>query len=199
MLAERVPAVLVLIALLAGAVPAIAQDSAASWGIGPLMRDLSGVKRSEARFTERKYLQVLKSPLVTSGTLSYEAPGHLEKRTLKPRPESLLVDGDRVFIESAARNEHRELRLQDYPVLQAFVESIRGTLGGDLAALERFYKVELEGDPERWRLVLTPRERQMKQVISLILIGGSRARIDTVEVQEARGDRSVMKVYEDAR
>ncbi len=75
------------------------------------------------------------------------APGHLVKRTLTPKPETLTVEGDRLTIESAARKERRTLRLQDYPVLWAFVESIRSTLSGDIGALERFYRVELEGRP----------------------------------------------------
>jgi hypothetical protein len=38
----------------------------------------------------------------------------------------------------------------------------------------------------------------MGEVISLIRIEGSHARVDTIEMQEARGDRSVMKIYEDS-
>jgi len=164
-----------------------------------LMRDLSLVSSSKARFVERKYLKVLKAPLQFSGTLTYTAPGRLEKRTLIPKPETLTLDGDQLTIENKARNERRTLRLQDYPVLWAFVESIRSTLSGDLKALERFYRVELEGSPKQWRLYLVPREPQLSAVISLIRIDGGRDRVDLIEVQEAQGDRSVMKVYEEAR
>ena len=161
------------------------------------MLQLSQVKESKARFVERKYLKVLKAPLELSGTLTYVRPGRLEKRTLKPKPETLIVADDKLTLENPARNDKRVLKLQDYPVLWGFVESIRATLGGDVKALERFYRVELEGAPARWQLYLTPRDRKMNEVISLIRIDGSHARVDTIEVQEARGDRSVMKIYED--
>ena len=167
------------------------------WGVEPLMRQLSEVKQSQARFVERKYLRVLNAPLELSGTLIYTRPGRLEKRTLKPKPETLTVVDDILTLENPARNERRVLKLQDYPVLWGFVESIRGTLGGDIKALERFYRVELEGGPAKWQLYLAPRDRKMNEVISLIRIDGSKARIDTIEVQEAHGDRSVMKIYED--
>jgi outer membrane lipoprotein-sorting protein len=172
-------------------------ESDAPWGIEQLMRGLSSVERSQARFVERKYLKVLKAPLELSGTLTYTSPGRLEKRTLKPKPETLIVDADELVIDSKARGR-RVLKLQDNPVLWAFVESIRATLGGDIATLERFYRVDLEGTPAQWRLYLAPRDRRMNEVISLIHIGGSRARIELIEVQETQGDRSVMKVYEDA-
>lgn len=173
-----------------------AMAAEAQWGVAQLMHDLGQVKRSQARFTERKYLKVLKQPLQSSGTLTYVAPDRLEKRTLKPKPEALVIDGRTLTVETAEGKRHT-LKLQDYPVLWAFVESIRATLGGDVATLERFYKVDLEGNPGRWQLFLAPRERSMSQVISQIRIGGAGARLDLIEVQEAKGDRTVTKVIED--
>lgn len=178
--------------------PAWSAEPAAPWGIDSLMLQLSGVQQSQAHFVERKYLKVLKAPLEFSGTLTYTRPGRLEKRTLKPKPETLTVADDKLTLENPARNERRVLKLQDYPVVWGFVESIRATLGGDIKALERFYRVELEGVPAKWRLYLVPRDRKMNEVISLVRIDGSQARIDVIEIQEASGDRSVMKIVEDA-
>jgi hypothetical protein len=194
---NRTGAALSLALSVALAGPVWSAESAAQWGIGRLMQQLSEVEYSQARFVERKYLKVLTAPLELSGTLTYSRPGRLEKRTLKPKPESLTVADDQVILENRARNERRVLKLQDYPVLWGFVESIRATLGGDIKVLERFYRVELEGDPAKWQLYLAPRDRNMNEVISLIRIDGSQARIDRIEVQETRGDRSVMKIYED--
>jgi hypothetical protein len=177
--------------------PAWSADPASQWGIETLMQRLAQVKQSRAHFVERKYLKVLKVPLELSGTLTYSRPGYLEKRTLAPKPETLMVQDDKLTLENPARNERRVLKLQDYPVLWGFIESIRATLGGDLPALERFYRVELEGEPAAWRLYLVPRERKMSEVISLIRIDGRQAHIDAIEVQETRGDRSVMKIVED--
>jgi len=161
------------------------------------MLQLSEVKQSQAHFVERKYLKVLKAPLEFSGTLTYTRPGRVEKRTLKPKPETLTVADDKLTLENPERNERRVLKLQDYPVVWGFVESIRATLGGDIKALERFYRVELEGVPAKWRLYLVPRDRKMNEVISLVRIDGSQARIDIIEIQEPGGDRSVMKIVED--
>ena len=185
-----------LLAILSGFVsPATAAE--AEWGVAQLMHELGQVKRSQARFSERKYLKVLKQPLQSSGTLTYVAPDRLEKRTLKPKPEALIIDGKTLTVETAEGKKHA-LKLQDYPVLRAFVESIRATLAGDVATLERYYKIELEGNPGRWQLFLAPRERSMGQVISQIRIGGVGTKLDLIEVQEAKGDRTVTKVTEDA-
>ena len=191
-------AALVLVLVAGSHGPAWPAEPPAQWGVDALMLQLSEVKQSRAHFVERKYLKVLKAPLELSGTLTYTRPGRLEKRTLTPKPETLTVADDRLTLENPARNERRVLKLQDYPVLWGFVESIRATLGGDIKALERFYRVELEGAPAKWQLYLVPRDSKMNEVISLIRIDGSQAHIDAIEVQETRGDRSVMKIVEDA-
>ncbi len=161
------------------------------------MIELGEVQHAKARFVERRYLKVLKSPLELTGTLAYDAPDRLVKRTLEPKPETLTVEDDRLVIEIQARA--RTLRLEDYPVVWAFVESFRSTLKGDLAALARFYRVALEGGPQRWQLSLTPRDPKMSALIESILIGGSGRRIGRIEIREAQGDRSVMTVVEDAQ
>ncbi len=168
--------------------------TAAPWDVTQLMRTLSEVKSAKGKFVERKYLSMLNAPLEFSGTLIYTAPGRLEKNTLLPKPERLLLEEDRLTIENPVKNQRRTLSLPDYPVIWAFVEGIRSTLAGDLPTLRRFYRVNLDGDAERWRLSLTPIEPKMRAVVSEIRIGGNNDRIATIEIIEAEGDRSIMTV-----
>ena len=170
--------------------------SAQSWGLEALMLELGRVQHTKANFVERKYFKILKTPLVLTGTLEYSAPDHLERRTVTPKPESFVVDGERLTLENT-RGQRRSFALQDNPVLWAFVESIRSTLKGDLAMLDRFYAVALDGGSEAWQLSLTPKESRMSALISLIRIDGSGGRIESIEIREAQGDRSVMTVRED--
>ena len=160
------------------------------------MQRLAQVKSSKAKFVERKSLQILNAPLEFTGTLSYSAPAHVEKHTLTPKPESMVLDQDRLTVEDKTRGQKRTLTLQDYPVLWAFIESIRSTLAGDLQSLNRFYRVDLEGDEQEWRLVLKPRESRVQEMVSSIRVGGTAASIRTIEVNEANGDRSVMTITE---
>jgi hypothetical protein len=167
-----------------------------AWDLKQLMSELAQVKTAKARFVERKYLSLLKEPLEFSGTLVYTAPSRLEKVTLLPKPESLVVEQDKLTIERAG-GQRRTLTLQDYPEIWAFVESIRATLAGDLETLNRFYKTSLDGDAERWQLTLQPNEQKMRVMVSLIKISGSRDWVDSIEIQEADGDHSLMTVVKD--
>ncbi len=189
----RVPALLVFLASLA-AFPVRAADPPLA--LEPLMAALAKNGPGTVRFTETKSSALLKAPIESSGTLTYAAPARLEKRTLAPRDERFAVDGDTVLIESAARSR-LELRLADYPAIRAFVESIRGTLAGDLAALRRYYRVEVDGTWSDWRLHLLPSDPQMAELVQKVLIGGTGGEVRRIEILEASGDRSVMTITKD--
>jgi outer membrane lipoprotein-sorting protein len=179
------------------AASAAESGDAAGWDIKRLMQELGQVKTANARFVERKHLAILNAPLEISGTLVYVAPSRLEKHTLAPRPESLVLEREELTIESKERNQRRTLVLQDYPVIWAFVESIRSTLAGDLPTLSRFYQVSLDGGERRWRLTLKPSEPGMQGVVSEIRISGDRSWINAIEIIETGGDRSVMTMTRD--
>ncbi len=170
----------------------------AEWGLPQLMQSLSQVKSAQGKFKERKYLSVLIAPLDSSGTLLFQAPGHLEKHTLKPKAESLVLNEGVLTIDSKARNVKRTLVLQEYPAVWAFVESIRSTLAGDLPTLERFYKITLKGDAAKWSMRLLPIEQKTRAVMSEIVISGRGAHVTTIETSEANGDHSTMTVIEEA-
>jgi len=194
--ARRVWTVLWLFAAGVCSYSAIAAEAggAAGWDIKRLMQELAQVKTAKGSFVERKHLAILDAPLELSGTLVYIAPNRLEKHTLVPQAESLVLERDELTIEGKKRNQRRTLVLQDYPVIWAFVESIRSTLAGDLPTLSRFYQVSLDGGERRWRLTLKPSERGMQDVVSEIRISGDRSWINAIEIIEAGGDRSVMTI-----
>jgi outer membrane lipoprotein-sorting protein len=170
-------------------VPAPGQ-AAGTLGLEQLMHELAQVKSSRGKFVERKYLAMLDTPLESSGTLAYAAPGRLEKHMLAPREESLILDGDTLIIENKRTGKRRSLTLQENPVVWGFAEGIRSTLNGDLATLRRFYKVALEGDFRAWRLRLEPTEPRMRQAAAEIRLGGSGTWVNRIEIFEAGGDRS---------
>ena len=168
-----------------------------SWGLPQLMAALARVKSASAQFVERKKLRVLDAPLVSSGTLLYVAPNQVEKITVLPERERLAISGDKLTIESGTGERPRTLSLANEPEIAAFVEGIRATLAGDLPALERFYRVELDGGPTSWRLSLTPRAEKVAKLVRSIRISGSGEKITSVETDEADGDISQMSVVED--
>ena len=180
----------VFVALALMPIPVISH--AAEWDIDQLMRGLAQARSDHARFVEKKFIAMLEEPVESSGELFYTAPDYLEKRTLKPKPESMILDHGTLVIERG-RQKHR-LQLQDYPELAAFIDSIRGTLAGDRKALERNYRLSLDGTVERWTLQLLPVDEKMQAVVTRIRIEGTRYAVRSVEIIQADGDRSLMLI-----
>ena len=164
----------------------------ADWNIDQLMEGLAQTRVGHARFIEKKFIAILDKPVESSGELLYNAPDRLEKRTLKPKVESMTVDGGALVIERG-RQKHR-LQLQDYPELAAFIDSIRGTLAGDRKALERNYRLSLEGSAEQWTLQLIPIDEKMQAVVKHIRIAGVRDNVRSIDIAQADGDSSLMLI-----
>ena len=173
---------------------AAAPAGAAEWGVEQLMRELGRVKSAKARFIERKEIAILSAPVESSGTLFYTAPDRLEKHTVSPRAESLVLERDRLTVESKALGQRRTFALRDHPEIGAFVESIRATLAGDLAALRRHYQVGLEGTASGWQLALKPIDPGMRRFVSDILVAGRHDSLVSIEITETNGDRSLMTI-----
>jgi hypothetical protein len=171
----------------------VASDAAKGAPMGDLdevMRLLAMRRHGRVEYVEQHFLAILDHPVESSGELRYDAPDHLEKRTLLPRPETLVLDGGALTMERGGRR--RVVDLHRYPQVLPFIESIRGTLAGDRSALELVFHVEFAGGVDRWLLTLTPLDHQLARVVKQVQIDGSRDQLFRVEVRQPDGDRSLM-------
>jgi outer membrane lipoprotein-sorting protein len=166
---------------------------AAGWRIDQLMSALARGSNGTATFTERKYLAVVDIPVDSSGELRFIPPDRLEKHTLKPVPEAMVLDGNTLTIER--RNQKHVLQLQDYPGVAGMIGSIRATLAGDRKGLEQVYRLALSGTAEQWSLRLTPHDPGVARVVMQIRIEGSQDEVRMVEIEQADGDHSTMTIH----
>ena len=157
-----------------------------------LMALLAQRQHGHVSFSEKHFLAVLDRPVESSGELFYDAPDRLEKRTLKPKPETVvLLNG----VITAQRGRHTyTLNLGDYPQIVPLIDSIRATLAGDRATLERLFKVTFDGSLDQWTLTLTPSDPAVAKSVRQIRIEGARDAMHTVEIRQADGDRSLLTV-----
>ena len=177
--------------VLAGSIALSGAAAAAATGdLDAVMSLLAMRRHGRVEFVEQQFLAVLDHPVESSGELRYDAPDRLEKRTLLPRPEDLVLVGEVLAMERGGRS--RVLDLQRYPQIQPFVESIRATLAGDRGALEKIFHVDFAGDMGRWSLTLVPLDSQLMRAVKQVQIDGSRDQLLRVEIRQADGDRSLM-------
>jgi hypothetical protein len=160
--------------------------------IHQLMQSLAEAKPSRATFTETKHIALLDKPVKSSGELFFTAPDYLEKRTLLPKPESVILDGNKILIERGSKTYY--FTLQNLPEMGIFINSIRGTLAGDLDALERSFQLSLEGNANKWTLQLVPTNAKLQKLFQHIRIAGFNNQINSIDVIQTDGDSAYMSI-----
>ncbi|MDP9091247.1 MAG: outer membrane lipoprotein carrier protein LolA [Pseudomonadota bacterium] len=147
-------------------------------------------QHGRVEFVEQQFLHVLNHPIESSGELRYDAPDRLEKRTLKPRAETLILGDGTLTMQRA--HSRRVMDLYAYPQVLPFVESIRATLAGDRSALEKLFHLEFTGSVARWTLTLVPLDSKVRNSVTQVRIDGMRDQLLKVEIRQPDGDRSLM-------
>lgn len=167
-----------------------AAPAADSHELDQVMAMLAMRQHGRVEFIEQHFLSVLSRPIESSGELRYDAPDRLEKRTLKPHAETLVLQGEELTVDRAGH--HRVMDMHAYPQMLPFVESIRATLAGDLKTLEQLFRLDFTGNVSRWTLTLVPLESKVKQSVSQVRIEGAQDQLLKVEIRQPDGDRSLM-------
>ena len=195
---ETIKTALVVVMLLLGSI-SLAQDE--HWGIEKLMKDFSMVKHAELSFSETKRSIFLVTDLNIEGTIKYRAPDYIEKNTVTPFIERVVIDGDSMVIEKTTKEgkvdevvQTQTYSVQSHPVLRGAVESIRAMLAGDIEVLEKNYHLSLEGENLDWRLSLAPKESDIQEYIEAIKLHGSHTEVKEIVTIQADGDESKLKL-----
>lgn len=171
---------------------ACAAPSAWAFDLPELMGQLAKQKSGEARFTEQRFVRGLDGPLDSAGTLSFTAPDKLARRTLTPRPESMVVDGNSLTLSRGSRT--RTMTLDSTPELLGMVEAMRSTLSGDTSTLKRYFKTTVTGSVPNWTLDLVPIDDRLAAQLRSVRMTGRGGEVLGLEMEFVGGDRSVMTI-----
>lgn len=166
---------------------------AEDFSLPALMAALAAVADRRASFTQVKTLAALDKPVTSTGTLVYVRPDHLEQTTTTPASERLIAQDHRLSIEAQGQPQ-RVLDLDQQPEIRALVDTIRGTLSGNLTLLQRYYTVALTGTRAQWRLVLTPADAHMRALVRQVTVDGRGADPLTIDTQQANGDATRLTI-----
>lgn len=164
----------------------------AAYSIEQLMTDLASHKGGRARFVEKRHMALLDKPVQASGEMVYSPPDRLEKRTLLPKPETLVLDKDMLSMERDKRK--LTINLASRPEALAFVDSIRSTLSGNRRALEQNYTLNLQGESSQWVLTLVPSEPAIAALLQRITVSGGKNQVRHIEYLQVDGDRSEISI-----
>lgn len=161
------------------------------WNISKLFSQIASHDSLRYKYVETKYMSFLQDPMRSRGILIFKNPDVLQKHVTYPRLDKYNIIGDRLIIDRQNKRK-REVSLSNYPELLALAESMRATLSGKYTVLKKYYNLELKGNRLSWKLILTPTDIDLIEIIEFVEIRGQNGFLQQVVIKEVNGDRSVL-------
>lgn len=164
---------------------------AAELDTGALLDSLVRPAPEKTPFVEVRHSALLSEPIFVTGELEHRADGALVRRVESPYRETTELHDEIVRVEREG-SKPRRFSLDRAPELRGMLASFGALLTGDREALERNFVVTVQGDTERWRLELSPRDDRLKRRLASIVVDGRKDRPRCLTLAEPDGDASVM-------
>ncbi|MBF0857335.1 outer membrane lipoprotein carrier protein LolA [Gluconobacter oxydans] len=159
-----------------------------------ILTRVGAVPARDNTFHEVRNLVTLTRPLESSGTLKWRAPDYLEKLTLSPRREDLVIRGSTVTMMRGTA-QPQTLDATRNPALQLLADTLRAPLSGDTALLHRYYHIAVSGtEGGLWTLTLSPATNDVRHFLKQVAIAGTNNAITRLEVIQANGDHQTMTI-----
>ncbi len=167
---------------------------AAEPSLEDIFNGLVKTSASTTRFIEQKTIAEFEAPIESTGELNYQPPARLEKRTLSPAAETLILNNDVLIVE---RDDfRREIAVADMPAVGAFVASLRGFVSGDLAGVQQAFSLTVSGTAESWTIDGKPIDAAVKQIVDSIQVIGAGDQLKVFAVVLTSGDTSTLTLIQ---
>jgi len=166
--------------------------------VDALLKRLARPAPATTPFLEAHFSQLLAKPLVVSGELQYLGPDNLARIVEQPYHERSEIRGDSVSLQRESQPP-RSFSLQRAPELRSLRASFAALLGGDRAALEQQFTLDLHGDEQHWTLGLTPRDPHALEHIRSLVVYGSASEPRCLITYQANDNTTVLLVGQGAK
>ncbi|HUN27823.1 MAG TPA: LolA-related protein [Steroidobacteraceae bacterium] len=166
----------------------------AAWGasaLDTLLQRLARPAPSSTAFVEAHFSPLLTRPLVVSGRLEYLGPDALARDVEKPYRERAEIRGDTATVAREGEPA-QSFALERAPEMRGLLASFTDLLGGNRAALERAFRLDLHGSPSDWTLGLTPRDPRILERIRSVVVSGRGAEPRCLTIFQANDDTTIM-------
>ena len=143
------------------------------------------------QFIQEKHLRALPQPLTSKGRFVLA-----KNRGLLWLLQTPLQQDYRITAQGIARRDGNAWQM--LPNKSAGAEQNRlflAVLQGDSSGLQRDFELSLSGEPQQWKLTLTPRSVLLKQVFNQINIDGGEL-VQRIELLETQGDSTVLRMQD---
>jgi len=164
---------------------------AQAFDLQQLSEQLARPEVIHGQFIQEKHLRALPQPLTSKGRFVLAKNHGLLWLLQTP-----LQQDYRITPQGIARRDGNAWQM--LPNKSAGAEQNRlflAVLQGDSSGLLRDFELSLSGEPQQWKLTLTPRSVLLKQVFNQINIDGGEL-VQRIELLETQGDSTVLRMQD---
>lgn len=144
-----------------------------------------------ADFVQNKQMAALKRPVVISGHLVLSRRHGLLWHIEKPYRVSYIISEERI-VEFSAAGARRERGAREVPGLTQISRVFRAMLEANTQRLRETFDVDVQGDQEKWEIVLKPNQAQLAQFMSSLQLSGGHF-VQSIRIYETSGDTTQIK------
>lgn len=164
---------------------------AQAFDLQQLSEQLARPEVIHGQFIQEKHLRALPQPLTSKGRFVLAKDHGLLWLLQTP-----LQQDYRINAQGIARRDGNTWQM--LPSKSAGAEQNRlflAVLQGDSSGLQRDFELSLSGEPQQWRLTLTPRSVLLKQIFKQVNIDGGEL-VQRIELLETQGDSTVLRMQD---
>jgi Outer membrane lipoprotein carrier protein LolA-like len=172
------------------------ETAAANCTLSQVLATRAKVQEGSATFTQERRIHYVRDPLSSAGRLRFVAPDHLEMIVEKPQPESFIYDDGVLSFDTADGKPAGQVSVDSDLLLSAMFSGLVGTLSGNEDELRHAFFIEFVAEACNWRMSLTPKSKRVSEKVQKIDLKGRDQHLDEVEILQANGDRSLLRIME---
>jgi outer membrane lipoprotein-sorting protein len=167
--------------------------------LGRLEESLSAVESLRADIVQEKHLSLFTDPIELRGEILFQEPDRVRIDTTSPYESSLIARGDAVAGFEKTEGQWRRLQHGSPEMMRAVTSQIGNWMRGRLRSDDGVFDLSGRGG-EQVTVVLTPRDRAFREIISAIeiTITEDGTRVAGVTIREPNGDFTAMRFENEA-
>lgn len=150
-----------------------------------------------ASFTEEKVTRLLTKPVISTGTIAFQAPNKFRRELSGNNPSTTVCDGQELWIYYPNFKEAEKYTLGQK---QFFDESLAAlTAGLNFQNVEKFFRVAAAKEGSGYRVSLTPKTGGLKRILTGLTVWlDGEGMIQKTDAALPKGDR-VTTTYRNVR
>ena len=151
----------------------------------------------EADFSEEKTSHLLNRPLLTVGTIAFQAPDKFRREVKGNSPSLTVSNGKTLWIYYPAFKTAELYTLGQRAIFDDSVSAL--TAGLNFAHLDEFYTFRAFREETGHRFVLTPKRPSLRRILQQLTVWmDAEYKVQRTEIILPKGDR-VVTLYKNAR